>query len=327
MSNSKDQQEDKDAASLQADGAQGAPTEEFSAVHDAPADATQEIPVPASVDADATQAFVPAGDAGATQALDAAASAVGKHVDAVNDLTTQFSAPVAGKHFASSPSPSAADTASFEFVDDRKDMDLFMYEKTWGHRLLAGVSIAMFVIAIVLIIYCAGQLSSVSALAGVADYIVTIGFVLYGMGLMAGVVIIPPAVLGVFVSKHPKHASLAIVAAGIAFALDIMFVAYALATQAGAVTTVLLYALLLAFVPAVYCVAACKVRASYRNGKERHDDDVLGGESKDVAADTDKLAAVGSPKDADADAPADASDADYAVAVEAAPKDKGKHSR
>ena len=70
------------------------------------------------------------------------------------------------------------------------------------------------------------------------------------------------AILGVFVAKHPKRAPWAIAASIVALALDALFVVYALTTVAAPVGTVLLYALLFAVIPAVYCVASVKVNAS-----------------------------------------------------------------
>lgn len=147
-------------------------------------------------------------------------------------------------------------------TDDRDNPDLLIFEKTWGHRLLAGVSAVMLVIAAVLIIYCISQLISVSDLTGIADFVVTVGYMLYGTGLVAGVLLVPPAIVGIYVAKHPRRVVAAIVLAVIALVLDIAFVVYAFSMAAGNATTILLYALLLAIVPVVYLIAALKIRSS-----------------------------------------------------------------
>ena len=147
-------------------------------------------------------------------------------------------------------------------TDDRGNPDLFVFEKTWGHRLLAGISAAMLVIAAVLIIYCISQLISVSGLAGIADFVVTVGYMLYGTGLVAGVLLIPPAIVGIYVAKHPKRVTVAIVLAIVALAMDVAFVVYALTVAASNAATILLYAVLLAIVPVVYLVASLKIRSS-----------------------------------------------------------------
>lgn len=147
-------------------------------------------------------------------------------------------------------------------TDDRDNPDLLIFEKTWGHRLLAGICAAMLVIAAVLIVYCISQLISVSDLTGIADFVVTVGYMLYGTGLVAGIVLVPPALVGIYVAKHPKYVTVAIVLAIIALALDVAFVIYAFAVVASNAPTILLYALLLAIVPVVYLVASLKIRSS-----------------------------------------------------------------
>lgn len=147
-------------------------------------------------------------------------------------------------------------------TDDRENPDLFVFEKTWGHRLLAGVGAAMLVIAAVLIVYCASQLFSVSNLAGIADFIVTVGYMLYGTGLVAGIALIPPAIVGIYVAKHPKRVVIAVALAIVALVLVALFAIAAFATAASNAATILLYTFLLAIVPVVYLVAALKIRSS-----------------------------------------------------------------
>ena len=137
---------------------------------------------------------------------------------------------------------------------------LKVFEKTWGHRLLMGLSICMFVAALVLIIYCGMRLANLSGV-GVDDTVLTFGMMLYSIGLVGGIAIVPPAVLGVVVASHPNLNIAAIVAAIIALVLVAAFVIYAV-VLGGQVFSVVLYTVLLAILPIVYLIAAIKIRGS-----------------------------------------------------------------
>ena len=147
-------------------------------------------------------------------------------------------------------------------TDDRGNEDLLVFEKTWGHRLLAGVGVVMLVVAFVLVVYCVTQLVSVSSLAGIADFIVTVGYVLYGTGLVAGTLLVPPAIVAIYVAKHPKHALVAVVLAIIALVLVVVFIGLAFVASSASALTILLYAVLLAVLPVIYLIAALKVQRS-----------------------------------------------------------------
>lgn len=159
--------------------------------------------------------------------------------------------------------PTEGEKAAAALTDDRDNPDLLVFEKTWGHRLLAGMGVVMIVLGLVLVVYFASRIPSVSVYADVADWLVTMGYVLYGVGIAAGAAIIPPAILAIYVAKRPQHANLAIAAAVVALVLVVAFICYAVATQAGSVLTILLYAAILAIAPVVYLVAAVKVALSY----------------------------------------------------------------
>lgn len=146
-------------------------------------------------------------------------------------------------------------------TDDRGNADLLVFEKTWGHRLLAGLGYAMIVVGLVLIIYCAMRLANFIPLATGDNPMVTLGLVLYGVGLAAGILIIPPAIVGLWVARKPKHATVAVVLAIIGLVLVVAFVGVALATGS-AVVSALLYGLLFAILPVLYLIAALKVKRS-----------------------------------------------------------------
>ena len=138
--------------------------------------------------------------------------------------------------------------------------NLKVFEKTWGHRLLMGLSICMFVGGVILTIYCGMRLYGVSALVeGNSGY--AIAFAIYLTGLIMGIAVIIPAIFGVFAASHPRFATAAIAAAILALAIDIAFVVYA-ATIGGQAFSIALYAVLLAIAPVLYLVAAAKIKRS-----------------------------------------------------------------
>ena len=137
---------------------------------------------------------------------------------------------------------------------------LKVFEKTWGHRVLLGLSACMFVAGAVVAIYCGVRLSSVSALVGEnAGY--AMAYALYVVGLLLGAGMIPPAILGVFTATHPKTAAAAIAAAVIALLLDAAFVVYAVVIG-GQAFSIAMYAVLLAVIPVIYLACAAKIKAS-----------------------------------------------------------------
>ncbi len=159
-----------------------------------------------------------------------------------------------------------SEVSSPEFVDpkvltdDRGNADLLVFERSWGHRLLAGVGFAMLVVGLILCIYCAVQLFNLSSWAGDVESIMTLGYVMYGVGLVAGIVIIPPALVGIYVAKHPEYSGVSIGLAIFGLVLVGAFVVYALAIGTSNVISVVLYALLFAVLPVLYLVASLKIR-------------------------------------------------------------------
>ena len=104
-------------------------------------------------------------------------------------------------------------------TDDRDNPDLLTFEKTWGHRVLAGLGVAMLVIAIILIAFCIVQLIRVADVAALMPDIGLLGAYLYGTALACGIALIPPAVIAIYVAKHPSKVMIAIVMAIIALVL------------------------------------------------------------------------------------------------------------
>ena len=150
-----------------------------------------------------------------------------------------------------------------QLTDDRKDSDLLVFEKTWGHRLLAGVCVAMLVVAFVFVAYCVYGLASMSAL-GLENLRFTYGYSLYTTGIVTGVMLIPPAVLGIYVAKHPKWATLTLAAAVFAVAILIGIAVYASTLPGINMLPLMLYLGVASVFPIIYFVAALKVKHSQK---------------------------------------------------------------
>lgn len=146
-------------------------------------------------------------------------------------------------------------------TDDRENPELLTFEKTWGHRLLAGLGITMLVISILMIAYCIIQIVNVYEIVEVLPMYSLVMY-LYVIALIGGVLLIPPACVGIYVAKHPRKAMIAVVMAILALVFIVLFFAYGVATSSDAWVTVLLYSLLLALLPVVYLIAALKVKRS-----------------------------------------------------------------
>lgn len=146
-------------------------------------------------------------------------------------------------------------------TDDRQNPDLLMFEKTWGHRVLAGLGVAMIVIAIVLIAYCVVQIVRVADIIEVLP-MYSMALYLYVAVLIGGVVLIPPACIAIYVAKHPAKVTIAIVAAVVALALVALFFGYWIVVDPQSWVLELLYSVLFAIVPVIYLLAALKVKRS-----------------------------------------------------------------
>lgn len=148
-----------------------------------------------------------------------------------------------------------------QLTDDRKDADLLVFERTWGHRLLAGVCVAMLVAAFVFVAYCAYGLFSLSAL-GLENMKQTYGFSLYTVGIVAGLLLVPPAVLGIYVAKHPRHALAAVIAALVALVVLVGVAVYGAMLPNINILPLLLYLGAASVFPIIYLIAALKVKRS-----------------------------------------------------------------
>lgn len=133
------------------------------------------------------------------------------------------------------------------------------FERNWGQRLLAGTGFVLFIAGVVLVAYFAWKMVSVGVYADVADWLVSMGRAVYGVGLAAGVLLLPPGVLAVLVAKRPQHAVLAVGVGIFGLVLVVCFVIAAFVLDAGSAATILVVGVLLAIAPAVYLAASVKV--------------------------------------------------------------------
>ena len=133
----------------------------------------------------------------------------------------------------------------------------FVREHSWGVMITV-----LIVIALVLIAFCIVQLIRVADVAALVPDIGILGLYLYGTALVCGIALVPPAIIAIYVAKHPARVTLAIVMAIIALALVVAFFGYAMVVTPQYVVTALLYALALAILPAVYLIAALRIKRS-----------------------------------------------------------------
>ena len=146
--------------------------------------------------------------------------------------------------------------------NDSKKKGLFTFEASWGHRMLLGVSIALIVLAIVFIIYCVMRLFSVASQP--QDYIITTQltsfmYFYYGCGILAGVLLLPPAIIGIMVAKSGKHTLLACIAPVVAIFLALCLLGGRLIWGTADVWASIWQAVVMLILPLVYFVAALKV--------------------------------------------------------------------
>lgn len=148
-----------------------------------------------------------------------------------------------------------------KLTDDRINPDLLVFEKTWGHRLLAGVSVSMLAIGCVIVLLCVMMIMGLlgSGSPGVLGNFIAM---LFAIGAVLGFALVPPAILGIHVAKHPQRANIAIAAAAIAFVLIVSYVVFSLTATAWQPFSVGMYALVASALPLVYLVAAIKVKRS-----------------------------------------------------------------
>lgn len=181
----------------------------------------------------------------------------------MTDISNYRETPRTGRTPAYSAHEAAPDAVDPSVLtDDRSNSDLLVFEKTWGHRLLAGIGIAMLVIAIVLTVFCIVQLMRLMNIAALAPGVGTMGLYFFGTGLAAGILLIIPAAVAIYVAKRPAKVNAAIVMAVLGIVVALAFFGYAVSTAPQFILQAVLYTLLFALFPIVYLIAALKIKRS-----------------------------------------------------------------
>lgn len=146
---------------------------------------------------------------------------------------------------------------------------LVEFEKTWGHRVLMGVSIAMLFLAVLIILYSSLALGGLFGMKDVetTQFLATIASMFYITAIIAAALMIPPAIIGIVVSKHPKNVILAYIFAIIAIALVVLLVIYVVASKEFTFFSLASYAFLLLVLPVIYLVASIKIGKSNKVAK------------------------------------------------------------
>lgn len=146
-------------------------------------------------------------------------------------------------------------------TDDRENPDLLTFEKTWGHRLLAGLGVAMIVIAIVLVAFCIVQIIRVWDVVEILPMYSMLLYMYIGV-LVASLALVPPACIAIYVAKHPERVYVAIGMAILALVLVVGIFICLVLTVPEAWIQAMLYSLLLAILPIIYLIAALKIKRS-----------------------------------------------------------------
>lgn len=136
--------------------------------------------------------------------------------------------------------------------------NLKVFEKTWGHRLLMGLCVCMFVGGLTLAIYCGMRYNNLS-ITSQDDAMLLIAYVLYRVGFVAGALVIPPAILGVFVATHPRFVVASIIAGVVGLLCVGAFIVYA-ASTGGQPFSIALYGVASALAPLLYLASSLKIK-------------------------------------------------------------------
>lgn len=148
-----------------------------------------------------------------------------------------------------------------ELIDDRLNPDLLTFEKTWGHRVLAGIGVTMIVVAFVLVVFCIIQIVRIVDIIDILP-IYALRLYMYIAVIIGGVALVPPGCIAIYVAKHPKKVAIAIAAAIVGIALIVLFLAYVLFASPQLIVAALAYSVLFAIIPVIYLVAALKIKRS-----------------------------------------------------------------
>ncbi len=135
------------------------------------------------------------------------------------------------------------------------------FESNWGHRLLLGISILLAVASLLILVYCIIQYFSAATvdIDGVTYDAASIYRPLYTLGIVGGILGLPPAAVGIYISRRPKHGIIAFGAAVIAIAIVVAVAVIALFMLGASVFMTLQICIGLIILPVAYLVASIKI--------------------------------------------------------------------
>ena len=212
----------------------------------------------------AESAVVAAEPTAATKATEPAAAAEATEPAA----TTKVIEPASASFVA--PSPEKVQEMARRLSNDSKKKGFFTFEASWGHRMLLGLSIALILLAIIFVIYCVMRLiAAISA----QDYAILAQFskfvyFYYGCGIVAGLALLPPAIIGICVAKSGKHTILVCIAPIIAIALALILLGGRLIWGTADIWASIWQAAVMLILPVAYLVAGLKVHTFTKKGAQ-----------------------------------------------------------
>ena len=159
------------------------------------------------------------------------------------------------------PSPEKVQEMARRLSNDSKKKGFFTFEASWGHRMLLGLSIALILLAIIFVIYCVMRLIAATS---AQDYAILAQFskfvyFYYGCGIVAGLALLPPAIIGICVAKSGKHTILVCIAPIIAIALALILLGGRLIWGTADIWASIWQAAVMLILPVAYLVAGLKV--------------------------------------------------------------------
>ena len=168
------------------------------------------------------------------------------------------------------PSPEKVQEMARRLSNDSKKKGFFTFEASWGHRMLLGLSIALILLAIIFVIYCVMRLIAATS---AQDYAILAQFskfvyFYYGCGIVAGLALLPPAIIGICVAKSGKHTILVCIAPIIAIALALILLGGRLIWGTADIWASIWQAAVMLILPVAYLVAGLKVHTFTKKGAQ-----------------------------------------------------------
>ena len=150
---------------------------------------------------------------------------------------------------------------------DDENYTLKVFEKTWGHRVLIGISVCMLALAFLIALFCVLCLLGVFGLNRneTLPYIVhRAANVLYTMGIVGAILMTIPALFGIYVTKYPAKNMISIVLGILGILGVFLFIFWACVLHNSSWFSISMYSLVMLIFPVIYLIAALKVRRAVK---------------------------------------------------------------